>query len=450
MIIAVTGGAGQLGTVVIRRLLADRKVKQVRCIDVRPPFIASVRLRTVIADVRDPDIGRHFEGCDAVIHLAFIVMKAPSPAEYESVNLEGSKNVFAASVAAGVRTIVYSSSVAAYGVLPGHPVPIVESSPRRLQREHPYAACKWHVENFLDGFEAEHPDVAIARLRPAVLIGEHMDHPFGEMLKRGKLVDAGARAPFPVVWDEDVADAAALALARRARGAFNLVADDLVPLAEFARLGGLDTMRVNKRVAAGLARASYVAARILQRPAIDPAWFTTSDTEMTFSCERAKTELGWRPRCPTARDVINHFVATVPRRMDRRLASLFRLAAIVARHTPAGEAANLRARIHFAIGGPAGGDLSMVLEGGPLQITRGLPSAPTAVVRVPADAVLAMLTGKLDSGTAQLTGRILVEGEQSHAAIVGAVVGGIRDRIKHLPPIALDWLAASPTPVQEN
>ena len=50
---------------------------------------------------------------DVVVHLAFVVVKAT--ARSHAVNVEGSGNVFAAAVAAGVPTLVYTSSLAAYG-----------------------------------------------------------------------------------------------------------------------------------------------------------------------------------------------------------------------------------------------------------------------------------------------------------------------------------------------
>ena len=65
MRIVVIGGSGQLGSCVLRRLLADRAVRSVVSLDVRPPRIASGKLDARTADVRDPDLARHFEGADA-------------------------------------------------------------------------------------------------------------------------------------------------------------------------------------------------------------------------------------------------------------------------------------------------------------------------------------------------------------------------------------------------
>ncbi|HTO97654.1 MAG TPA: NAD-dependent epimerase/dehydratase family protein, partial [Myxococcales bacterium] len=75
MRVAVTGGSGQLGTLLLRRLADDRRVKEIVALDLRPPLIVSGKLRDVRADVRDPGIGEHLRGCEALIHLAFLVAK---------------------------------------------------------------------------------------------------------------------------------------------------------------------------------------------------------------------------------------------------------------------------------------------------------------------------------------------------------------------------------------
>ena len=60
-----------------------------------------------------PRVGRRArQDADVVVHLAFIVVR---PAETRDINLEGSRNVFQAAVDAGVKRLVYASSVAAYG-----------------------------------------------------------------------------------------------------------------------------------------------------------------------------------------------------------------------------------------------------------------------------------------------------------------------------------------------
>ncbi|MGZ3440179.1 MAG: NAD-dependent epimerase/dehydratase family protein, partial [Polyangia bacterium] len=130
MRIAVTGAAGQLGTVVLRRLAVERGVTAIRSLDLRPPAVASGKLEHVRADVRDRDFARFLDGCDALVHLAFIVTGAPPRPVFDAINVGGSKNVIEAAVKVGIKKIVYTSSVAAYGVVHGHPRPIVETTPR--------------------------------------------------------------------------------------------------------------------------------------------------------------------------------------------------------------------------------------------------------------------------------------------------------------------------------
>src|SRR5262249_35374207 len=158
--IVVTGGAGQLGTAVIRRLLQNRK-HTVVCLDTRPPVVVPAgRIRAVRVDVRDQTIRRHLHGADALIHLAFVMSAPLARAELHAINVDGSRNVFEAAVEVGIPHILYSSSVAAYGFVPGHPNPVVEDSPRKNQSWFAYASAKYEVEFFLDELERGRPDVA--------------------------------------------------------------------------------------------------------------------------------------------------------------------------------------------------------------------------------------------------------------------------------------------------
>src|SRR5437868_8543217 len=247
MRVVVTGGSGQLGSRVLRRLAADRKVKAITSIDLRPPIVASPKVHAVSADVRDPDIVRHLENHDALVHLAFVVTEARPREEVEAINVRGSANVFEAAARAGLGQIVYSSSIAAYGVVPGHPEPITEDTPRVHHPGFAYSATKYEVEALLDRYERDHPNIAVARLRPAILVGFDMDHAMGDGLRRRQLVELD-RAPLPIVWDEDVAEAAALALQKGARGAFNLAADDALAVRELGRRTGLRVVTVPRAV----------------------------------------------------------------------------------------------------------------------------------------------------------------------------------------------------------
>src|SRR5262249_7905975 len=138
--------------------------------------------------------------------------------------------------------IVFVSSITAYGVVPGHPVPIVETTPRVRQDDFAYAACKFDVEAFLDEVEPQYPDIAVSRIRANVLMGRRMPHLLADVLRIGWIPDLDG-VPLPIVWDEDVADLLVLALQRRARGAFNATADELLPSPELAEKTGAMAVR---------------------------------------------------------------------------------------------------------------------------------------------------------------------------------------------------------------
>jgi UDP-glucose 4-epimerase len=319
MRVAVTGGSGQLGTHVLRRLVADETIESIVSLDKRWPSVRSDKLFPAEGDVRGPGLEKVFEGCEALFHFAFVVTAVVDRDVFWGVNVEGTKNVLRAAVKAGVKTVVYSSSIAAYGVVAGHPVPIVEETPRVYQPSFPYSATKFEVEAFLDELETKHPEMSIARLRPTILIGEKIEHGLGRMLEARTLPASGS-APFPIVWDEDVADAAMLAMRQRARGAFNVSAEDLLSPAELALRTGLKPLVVPKRVALAVARLSPWLAKTGLMEAMDPAWVETTDVVMIPSCEKARRELGWAPKYPTAVSVIEKYLATVPRNTQGVLA----------------------------------------------------------------------------------------------------------------------------------
>lgn len=422
MRVAVTGSAGQLGTVVLRRLAVERGVKAIRSLDLRPPAVAGAKLEHVRADMRDPDFARFLDGCDAVVHLAFLVTGGPPRALFDAINVGGSKNVFEAAARAGVKRVVYTSSLAAYGIVHGHTLPLVEDSPRVHQRGFPYAAAKYEVEAWLDEFEPAHPEMAIARIRPSIVIGAPTVHGHGAMLERRVLIDLGAA--LPLVWDEDVAEVIALALRKEARGAFNVTAEPSLPAKELAAACGLRVIRVPPALLAAGAALGELASK-LGFEAFDPAWLRSAGVPLAMSSEKARRELGWKPKCGSPVDVINRFLAENAANMDRRLDLFFRMLTLASRK-PIDQAAQMNGRIHLKLTGPGGGDVGLILDGQRLRVIRENPRPPTTVVTMKATTLTELLAGRTEFTAAQLTGKVRVEGEALAALVVQAIVSRFR------------------------
>ncbi|MFE3285970.1 NAD-dependent epimerase/dehydratase family protein, partial [Streptomyces sp. NPDC059233] len=114
--VVVVGATGNVGTSVVRALAADPSVGSVlglarRLPDWRP---AKTRWRAVDIEPGGADLTHHFDGADAVIHLAWKFRPTHDPAETWRTNVLGSIRVFDAVVAAGVPALVYASSVGTY------------------------------------------------------------------------------------------------------------------------------------------------------------------------------------------------------------------------------------------------------------------------------------------------------------------------------------------------
>ena len=121
-LVLVTGGAGFIGSHVVRRLLGDGY--SVRVFDNfatgRKANLAGLEsIEVVQGDVRSPtEVAEAMLGIHAVFHLAAIASVGRSwtdPVATLAVNSHGTVNVIEAAVKSGVSAVVYSSSAAVYG-----------------------------------------------------------------------------------------------------------------------------------------------------------------------------------------------------------------------------------------------------------------------------------------------------------------------------------------------
>lgn len=164
MKITLIGGSGFVGTRLIDLLRHDYQLKN---IDKRQShFFPDI---TVIGDVRDKDkMVELLKGTEVVVLLAAEHRDDVSPISlYYDVNVGGMRNVLAAMEANGIRRIVFTSSVAVYGLNKKNP-----------DEEHPkdpfnhYGKSKWQAEEVLQEWYKGHGDWNINILRPTVIFGE--------------------------------------------------------------------------------------------------------------------------------------------------------------------------------------------------------------------------------------------------------------------------------------
>jgi nucleoside-diphosphate-sugar epimerase len=152
--VLITGGAGYIGSVLVRQLLAAgwhvRVLDSLRAGGESLAELASnENFEFIRGDVRD-DPDKATTDCDAVVHLAAIVGDPACRAEPElarSVNLDGSIKLYEAARRTGVKRFVFASTCSNYGRAADPSVLIQEDSP--LRPVSLYAETKVAVEQFL-------------------------------------------------------------------------------------------------------------------------------------------------------------------------------------------------------------------------------------------------------------------------------------------------------------
>jgi nucleoside-diphosphate-sugar epimerase len=125
MRIAVTGGAGYIGSTLVKKLLEEgysvvtldnqstgnyRYLRQLK----------TAEMEIIEGDIRNPpDLDRAFKNTDVVVHAAALSdldTCNEKPEEAVSINVYGTYVLLEAALRNGVRRIVFCSSAAVYGV----------------------------------------------------------------------------------------------------------------------------------------------------------------------------------------------------------------------------------------------------------------------------------------------------------------------------------------------
>jgi len=302
--VVVTGATGNVGTAVVRSLVADERVERVVGISRRAPRWTPEKTEWAQADVARDDLRPLFDGADAVIHLAWLIQPSRDDAELERVNVAGSRRVFEAAAGAGVGALVHASSIGVYSEGPkDHAVD--ESWRRDGTPSSFYARHKAAAERALDAVEAASPGLRVVRLRPG-LIFQREAGPEIRRLFGGPLVPAALLRPALIpllplperlvlqcVHAQDVGEAYRLAaLEPHARGAYNIAAD---PVLDHETLGRFFGARVVRTPAKALRAVADLTWRAHLQPT-PPGWLDMGLAVPVMDTSRAREQLGWTPR----------------------------------------------------------------------------------------------------------------------------------------------------------
>ncbi|WP_432841981.1 NAD-dependent epimerase/dehydratase family protein [Dactylosporangium sp. CA-092794] len=303
MRIVVVGATGNVGTALLRRLRAggDHHIAGVARRLPEGPEYSGVQWHSCdigAADAPETLTGV-FRGADAVVHLAWQIQPSHDRAALRRTNVNGSRAVIDAAVAAGVGALVAASSVGVYARGPKDRL-AGEDWPATGVSGSTYSRDKVALEGMLDAVEGR---LRVVRLRPGLTfqrdagteIARYFLGPLAPvgLLRFGRLplIPDNPRLRLQAVHADDVADAYARAITSEVRGPFNIAAEPILTPKLAAELFHGRTVSVPPGVLRAGARATW---RLRLQP-VDPGWVRLALAAPLMATTRATMELGWRP-----------------------------------------------------------------------------------------------------------------------------------------------------------
>ncbi|HLZ99387.1 MAG TPA: hopanoid-associated sugar epimerase [Steroidobacteraceae bacterium] len=317
----VTGASGFVGAAVARALMAAGW--DVRVL-VRPTSdrtnLANLPVALAVGDLSDaPSLAPALSNCEALFHVAADYrLGARDPSQLYRTNVEGTRNLLSAAVQAGVKKIIYTSSVATMGI-PADGTPGDERTAVSLETMigH-YKRSKFLAERVvLEAAAAGTPAIIVNPSTP-VGPGDIKPTPTGQLVldaAAGRMpayVDTGLN----IVHVDDVAAGHLMAFHRGRTGERYILGGENMTLQQIleyiARLVGRKPPRVRLPYAAVLPIA-YVAealSKVTGRSGrVTLEGVRMSRKRMFFSSAKAVHELGycWRPPAQAFDDAVSWF-----------------------------------------------------------------------------------------------------------------------------------------------
>jgi dihydroflavonol-4-reductase len=327
MHVMVTGGSGFVGSAVVRQLLgAGHNVRVLVRRSSNLRNLTGLNVDIVHGDLQDPTtFDPALRDCEGLFHVAADYrLWVRNPQQMFAVNVEGTRALIEAAMRAGLRRIVYTSSVATLGVIKNGSAS--EDSPVAYEDMiGPYKQSKFLAEQAVLRLGDHHAPVVIVNPTTPMGRGDIKPTPTGKIVAdavSGRMpayVDTGLN----IVHVDDVAEGHLLAYERGRTGDRYILGSENLFLAdilkEVALLAGRrpPVIRLPHAAVTPIAYVCEAWARLTnQEPMVCSDGVRLARKRMFFSSAKAVEELGYRPR--PAREALRDAVAYFSERQEER------------------------------------------------------------------------------------------------------------------------------------
>lgn len=328
--ILVTGAAGHLGNVLVRELLA--RGYKVRALILPGEDVSSLEgldIEILEGNILDPDsLAKACAGIDTVYHMAALIAITEEKMDLmRRVNIEGTRNVIQAVKNAGVRRMVYTSSIHAL-MRPEEGVVIDEGLPFDPENlAGPYDRTKAAATLLV--LEAVKQGLDAVIICPTGVIGPYdfKRSEMGEMILSWmkKKPSLSVQGKFDFVDVRDVAVGHILAGEKGKRGETYLLSGEQIQISTFRSLvqqaAGVDTqeIKINSGLAAFVAPMAEIFYRITgTKPLFTRYSVETLQSNSVISSLKARKELGYQPRrlSDSIKETVDWWLSYLHRKMS--------------------------------------------------------------------------------------------------------------------------------------
>jgi dihydroflavonol-4-reductase len=310
MKILITGANGFIGSAVVRKFLEQGY--DVRALVRRNSDCRNLRYLPIELFYGDltavSSLAAALKGCRALIHVgAFYHLWHQDPSQFYKINVEGTRNLMLAALAAGVERIVYTSSVATLGAATEQDVANEKTEINPDAKFGHYKQSKFLAEaGVLELVKEQYLPAVIVNPTAPIGPGDIKPTPTGRLIRDASFgrIPAFVNTGLNIAHVDDVAEGHFRAFKDGMVGEKYILGGENMSLEKIlATIASLTQrrpprIRLSPELVLPLAYLTEAWARLTQgnEPMITVAGVKLSRQLMYFSSDKAREQLGYRPR----------------------------------------------------------------------------------------------------------------------------------------------------------